>query len=150
MPSAAPLGLPPFVLSQTLCAAAQAHARYVRTERSEEFHAEQSDRPGATGALPQDRADAFGFVAPVREVGSTDTFSLGEGTRAGTVAKLFDAPYHRTPFLEPDGVALGAGSDGGLHEYQAAVLEIGRSASGGDGGVAAARPACGSDDLGGQ
>lgn len=117
------LGQPPFALSKTLCAAAQAHARYARLNRSGDFHEEQLGRLGVTGVLPQDRTDAFGFVDPVREVGSTDTFSQGEGL----VMKLFDAPYHRLPFLEPDACPLGTGSEGGLHDYLATVLEISRS-----------------------
>lgn len=119
------IGRPPFTLDQALCAAAQAHARYARVNSSGNFHEEQIGRPGATGALPQDRADNFGFTDPLREVGSTDTFALD----AGQVKRLFDAPYHRPPFLEPDGGALGTGSEGGLHQYLAVVLEISRSAA---------------------
>lgn len=119
------IGRPPFTVSRALCAAAQAHADYAKANPSGNFHEEQTGRPGATGSLPQDRADSFGFVDPVREVGATDTFAED----AGQVRRLFDAPYHRTSFLEPDGAALGAGAAGGLQEYLATVLEISRSAS---------------------
>ncbi len=121
------IGRPPFTVSLALCAAAQAHAGYARGHTAGNFHEEQIGQPGATGTLPQDRADSFGFVDPVREVGATDTFAFA--LDSGQVRRLFDAPYHRTPFLEPDAAALGAGSSGGRHEYLATVLEISRSAS---------------------
>lgn len=112
------LGAPPFGLDQALSAAAQAHSRYALDNPSEDFHEEQTARPDATGARPQDRAAAFGFGDSVSEAGIVGTFSLA----TTPVVRMFDAPYHRLPFLHPQAGALGTGAAGKLNGDLATTL----------------------------
>ena len=119
------LGLPPLGLDLSLCAAAQAHSHYLNLYGDASGHAEQMDRSGATGAMPQDRATAFGFGFNVGEDVSANSSPLVTVPILG----LFDAPYHRLPFLQPNAGALGVGCDGTSPHLYETTLEFEQSSS---------------------
>lgn len=100
------LGLPDFSLDSRLCASALAHARYL--DQTHGFgHAQQASLPGFVGAGPGERNAAFGFSG-----GCYEDMSSGVPSVAAPVRGLFDAPYHRIPFLQPGAPAFGAGFAG--------------------------------------
>lgn len=99
------LGLPPFSPSPSLCAAANAHASFMKTNRV--FgHAQQEGLAGFIGARPLDRAQAFGHQG-----GLWEDVAMAMESPAGFVDQLFHAPYHRIPFLQPGTAPIGVGLD---------------------------------------
>ncbi len=98
------LGLAPLALDLRLCAAAQAHAAYLDKNQLV-GHFESASKPGFVGDTPLARAQAFGYAATLAE-----DVSFAEGTPERIVRALFDAPYHRLPFLRPGGLLFGAGN----------------------------------------
>ena len=100
------LSLPPLQLDSRLCAAAQAHVGYLDRNQLT-GHTEVPGKPGFVGETPLARAQTFGFSATLAE-----NVSLAEGDAAKIVQGLFEAPYHRLPFLRPGNLLLGAGSQG--------------------------------------
>lgn len=119
------IGLPPFALDPSLCAAAQAHSHYLSLYSDASGHDEQIGRPGATGAMPQDRATTFGYGFPIGEDVSGNSSPLVTVPIMG----LFDAPYHRLPFLQPEAGALGVGSDGVQPHLYQTTLDFGQSST---------------------
>ncbi len=114
-------GHPPFSLNPSLNAAAQAHSNYVLVNRSELAHEEQPGKPGFTGAEPQARATAFGYDAPLSEDISEGYFSA----TGSAVSDLFDAPYHRLPFLTPGAGEIGVGVAGQTRSNLILTLDFG-------------------------
>ena len=113
------LGLGELVLDGALQSAARAHAEYLlRNGRG--GHLEERGRPGFLGRTPAERARSFGAtddilvedVAVLTRAGNSGGSSTDEA-----VIGLFDAPYHRLPFLNPAlqkiGVAHGERLSGG-------------------------------------
>lgn len=100
------LGLAPMVLEPRLDAAALAHANYLaRNHRTGHF--EKEGEPGFVGATPEDRLEAFGYCG-----GSWECVTYNSGGVADSVRDLFNAPYHRIPFLQPGTVPFGSGFAG--------------------------------------
>ncbi|RKN82243.1 stalk domain-containing protein [Paenibacillus ginsengarvi] len=96
-------GLPKVVFNDKLNASASSHAAYLDLNKikqgkddSESMHAENPDKPGFTGKGPFDRAVYFGYTSGVGE-----DVAYSKDSIAGSVDSLFDAPYHRSPFLDP-------------------------------------------------
>ncbi|MEJ5171363.1 MAG: hypothetical protein WHU10_10275, partial [Fimbriimonadales bacterium] len=100
------LGLPEFWHEPSLSAAAASHSAFLASNRA--FgHTQDPALPGFTGRTARERAMAFGFAGSVWE---TVGFSAQPGS--DLVRELFDAPYHRLPFLQPGPVPVGAGVAG--------------------------------------
>jgi hypothetical protein len=103
----AAVSLPPMRLHPSLCAAAEAHAGYLQRNNLN-GHMEQEGLLGYTGRDPLDRVVAFGYANSCMEA-----VQLGCKIPAEAVASLFDAPYHRLPFLQPGIVDFGGFSRDG-------------------------------------
>lgn len=100
------LGLPDFVMDARLCAAAGAHSEYM--DRNEQIgHAQQAGRVGFVARRSWERMAAFGYAG-----GSYENVEYGSPTRSSALQGLFDAPYHRIPFLQPGAPVFGAGFAG--------------------------------------
>lgn len=107
-------GLPPVIMNDRLNTSASAHANYLNTnkiqqsdESTESLHTENPDKPGYTGKTPSERAAYYGYASSVGE-----DAAYNRGTIAETIDALFDAPYHRTPFLDPSIKEIGVGKTG--------------------------------------
>ncbi len=103
------LGLSTLRVDPALQSAAAAHARYLLKNRVD-GHLQVAGKPGFLAANPAARARAFGFVEDtlVEDVAVQTSASPGGNLRAtSAVAGLFDAPYHRLPFLNPTLTQLG-------------------------------------------
>lgn len=100
------IGLKEFSLEPHLCAAADAHTHYLQKNKRT-GHYEQPGEPLFAGAAPCDRLDAFGYLKS-----SWECVSYGVADPEGSFRALFDAPYHRIPFLQPGGLEVGAAMAG--------------------------------------
>ncbi len=100
------LGIAPLSLDTRLCAAAQAHALYLDSNKLV-GHIESAGKPGFVGETPLDRAQSYGYQGTLAE-----DVSLADGNAEKIVRGLFDAPYHRLPFLRPGSLLFGAGHSG--------------------------------------
>lgn len=95
-------GLQPLKLNANLTLAAKNHAQYLFANRVAQaispvsLHDEKKGLPGFTGATPSERARYAGYYLGVGE-----DVSFYTGTLIESVDALFDAPYHRKPFLMP-------------------------------------------------
>ena len=87
------MGLPDMRLNTALCASADAHARYLDTN-NEFGHAELPNRRDFVGRDLLERSAAFGYSG-----GGYEDISYGSVRPEAAVAHLFDAPYHRIPFM---------------------------------------------------
>lgn len=97
------LGLPDMQIDARLCAAAMAHTNYLATNGMTGHYESESD-PAFVGQAPGDRLDAFGFSE-----GSWEGVDYGPQAANDSIRRLFDAPYHRLPFLQPGKAAVGSG-----------------------------------------
>lgn len=97
------IGLPAMQLDPRLCAAAQAHTHYLALNGLT-GHYQNAHDPGFVGATPADRLDAFGFSDS-----SWEGVDYGSETYGQSLTRLFDAPYHRLPFIQPGSTVVGAG-----------------------------------------
>jgi hypothetical protein len=87
-------------------AAAMAHSKYL-TLNKRTGHFEKAGEPGFVGESPSARLEAFGYSG-----GSWECVSYNSGPVKDSIRDLFDAPYHRIPFLQPGNVPLGSGMSG--------------------------------------
>lgn len=97
------LGLSPFHPDATLSAAAQAHSQYL-ARNGRTGHYQTEGLPGFVGATPGERVAAFGYAGD-----SSENVGVGGLSVDRAVSALFDAPYHRLPFLQPGAPLLGIG-----------------------------------------
>lgn len=107
-------GLPRMKLNERLNASAMAHADYLNMNRvqqsgdsTDSLHTENPEKSGYTGKTPSERGAYYGYYGNVGE-----DAAYMEGTVVQTIDALFDAPYHRTPFLEPGIREVGIGKAG--------------------------------------
>lgn len=100
------IGLPSMEQESRLNAAALAHSKYLSLNRRT-GHYEKEGEPGFIGATPSDRLEAFGYCGS-----SWECVTYNSGTVQNSVRDLFDAPYHRIPFLQPGIVPFGSGFAG--------------------------------------
>ncbi len=100
-----------------LCAAASAHSRYLQMN-GEFGHEESPGKAGYVGADLMMRLTAFGYGG-----GAYEDINLGRPTLGSAVRSLFDAPYHRIPFLQPGSPDFGIGTSGRI-----TTLDFGRTA----------------------
>lgn len=97
------LGLPPFDLDPRLCAASLAHSKYLNRNNLTGHYQRPSDLL-FLGQSPSDRLDAYGYAQ-----GSWEGVDFGAKDALQSIRRLFDAPYHRLPFLQPGRTSVGAG-----------------------------------------
>jgi len=114
------LGLAPALLDDRLDASASAHTSYLKRNR-QSGHFEQEGAPGFSGNAPADRMEAFGYFGSSYEDVCTGAFSLREGMKM-----LFDAPYHRIPFMAPGQPLVGGAYENGALTLQFGVSEATR------------------------
>jgi hypothetical protein len=96
------LHLEDFLCHDALSAAAAAHVNYLRLTNST-GHYEKPGLPGFVGQDPTDRLQAFGYVD-----GSWEDVDYGADSPREALKNLFDAPYHRIPFMQPGQLSCGA------------------------------------------
>ncbi|TDF97101.1 stalk domain-containing protein [Paenibacillus piri] len=115
-------GLPSVKLNEQLNASAAAHARYLDINKvkqsdtsTESLHTQEAGKSGFVGVTPLERAAYFGYTSAVGE--DAAYFS---GTSSEAIDALFDAPYHRNPFLNPYIQEIGIGK---VRDYT--ILEFG-------------------------
>lgn len=91
-------GLPPLQINRHLTMAAKMHAEYLHVNQIDpnkvSLHDQSKSVPGYTGSTPGERAVYAGYYEGVAE-----DVSYNFGTPVESVDGLFDAPYHRIPFL---------------------------------------------------
>lgn len=100
-------GLPPFALDSRMSAAAAAHSHYQAIHRTT-GHFEDPALAGFTGKAPWDRTAAFGAPG-----GCYECVCGNESDPRKAIQLLFDAPYHRIPFLQAGSPKVGIGMEGG-------------------------------------
>lgn len=96
------VGLLPFRLDSRLCAAADAHAQYL-VKNDTRGHIEEEGKPGFTGQRPSQRMAAQGYPGGVV---AEDVVS-GDTSPEDTVHSVFDPPYHRLTFFQPEPSDIG-------------------------------------------
>lgn len=113
--------LPPVIFNDALNAAAQKHAEYLAKNKidvintSVSLHDEDPTKPGYIGKSLAERINYVGYPYGAGEDAAYNHVSLVEA-----IDSLFDAPYHRTPFLNPNVAEIGVYRDGDYH-----VIEFG-------------------------
>ena len=100
------LGLEDAYQEDRLNAASLAHVKYLAQNRRT-GHYEKQGEPGFIGVTPSDRLEAFGYTGT-----SWECVSYNSGSLQDSVRDLFDAPYHRIPFMQPGQVPMGTGMVG--------------------------------------
>jgi len=100
------LGLPQFTADERLDYVAQLHSRYL-TQNNAMGHGQIPGTPGFFGESGERRLASYGWIGA-----SWEGVTFGAETPRLAVQDLFDAPYHRVPFLQPGPIAFGAGMDG--------------------------------------
>lgn len=104
------LGIPLYRYHSSLNMAAQKHAAY--QEVLQAFgHQQKRGTPGFFGVTVGDRAAYYGFYGSVFE----DISYQSHPSVQEAVDRLFDAPYHRIPFLIPSYQYFGYGKKGYYH-----------------------------------
>lgn len=98
------VGLQGAQMTGDLSAAAQGHADFL-ADNDYTGHYQKPNMRGFFGKDPMDRAQAYGHIDGCWEV----VFS-GKAGISQAVQSLFDAPYHRLPFLQSGPLTLGTGA----------------------------------------
>ncbi|WP_240762679.1 stalk domain-containing protein [Paenibacillus thalictri] len=119
-------GLPPVKLNDQLNATATAHAKYLDANKVQQsggsqasLHDETAGNTGFTGTNPLERSAYYGYTT---DVGEDAAYFYGSANESIDV--LFDAPYHRTPFLDPSLTEIGFAK---YNDYT--IIEFGMNAS---------------------
>lgn len=98
------LGVEPLQINASLNLAAQSHTQYM--DRNNLFsHIQKEGLPGFTGVSVSNRAQYYGYSEGVYE----DISQQSEFSPVAAVDMLFDAPYHRIPFMDPASRDFGYG-----------------------------------------
>lgn len=100
-------GLPAVRLNTALQKAAEAHIQYMRANNTT-GHSQSPDNKQYLARTPGERARHFGYVGANSEAVAWGDFGVRE-----MLAGLFDAPYHRTLFLQPASPDFGASFSSG-------------------------------------
>lgn len=117
------MGLTKVKFSDALNVAAQKHAQYLSQNKIDpiktavSLHDEDPALPGYIGKSLKERAQFIGYARSSSEDVAYNNVSLVEA-----IDRLFDAPYHRTPFMVPGLVEIGVYKEGPYH-----VIEFGFS-----------------------
>ena len=119
-------GLPLLRFNPLLNMAAQKHAHYLAVNRIDpvntniSMHQEDASKPAYFGQSLSERADYVGYPLNVSE-----DVSYQDTTLVEAIDSLFDAPYHRIPYLNPNAQEIGIYKEGKYH-----VIEFGVDAPG--------------------
>jgi uncharacterized protein YkwD len=105
------LGLKPVSLDVRLNASALAHAKY-QAWNGQLTHDEIAGKKGFTGETVLERTRFFGYSNQVVFENLSKQSSLSP---VDAVDGLFDAPYHRIPFMHPELQHIGYGREGMYH-----------------------------------
>ncbi len=100
------IGLQPVQIDTRLNTAALKHSEYL-TANGMMGHNQRPGTKGFFGETHQDRLAAYGWSNGAWEGVTYGSDSIEEG-----VQQLFDAPYHRLPFLQPGVISFGSGFAG--------------------------------------
>lgn len=111
------LGMKPFALDDKMSSAATAHSKYQVLNRAV-GHYEEPGKPGYTGKAPWDRTAHFGFEGVCYE-----GVCGNQTDPRKAIELLFNAPYHRIPFLQPGAPKVGIGFEGGILTVNYAVSD---------------------------
>lgn len=107
-------GLNPLTFNMNLTYAAKLHAQYLDTNKAGEsgvsMHEEDSKLPGYIGSDLNERGTYAGYTGNFSEDVSFSGSS--EATITQAIDGLFDAPYHRMPFLMLEAVEIGLDKQG--------------------------------------
>lgn len=98
------MGLPLLEMNRSLNTAAVGHAQYLETNNVFS-HYQESGKPGFFGENVLDRARYYGYGLSVYE----DISKQYDRSPVYAIDGLFDAPYHRIPFMDPASVEFGYG-----------------------------------------
>ncbi|WP_051620498.1 stalk domain-containing protein [Paenibacillus sp. UNC451MF] len=119
-------GLPPVKMNERLNASATAHASYLNVnevkqsnDSQESLHMQEAGKKQFIGATPLERAAYYGYTS---KVGEDAAYASGATNEAMDL--LFDAPYHRNPYLDPNVSEIGVGKVG---DYT--IIEFGYSST---------------------
>ncbi|TXK76560.1 CAP domain-containing protein [Paenibacillus sp. N3.4] len=118
------LGLSKVVFNEALNTAAKKHAEYLALNKidaihtSVSLHDEDASLPGYIGQTLQQRIQQF--AAYPRD--SSEDVAYNHVSLVEAIDSLFDAPYHRSPFMVPSLVEIGIYKEGDYH-----VIEFGYS-----------------------
>ncbi len=126
------LGLADAYQEPRLNAASYAHVRYL-VQNKRTGHYQKPGEPGFVGATPSDRIEAFGYCG-----NSWECVAYHSGGLEESIRDLFNAPYHRIPFLQPGKMAIGTGFIGKHY-----AMEFGS----GDADGASFSPAAGQENV---
>ncbi|MBP1962002.1 stalk domain-containing protein [Paenibacillus aceris] len=119
----AKLGLTKVKFSDALNTAAQKHAQYLSQNKidpintSVSLHDEDPAQPGYIGKSLKERAQYIGYTG-----GSAEDVAYNRVSLVEAIDSLFDAPYHRTPFMVPELTEIGIYKEDAYH-----VIEFGFS-----------------------
>jgi hypothetical protein len=102
----AELGLPKPFQEDRFNAASFAHSKYL-TLNKRTGHFEQPGEPGFVASTPSQRLEVYGYSG-----GSWECVTYNSGGIRESIQDLFDAPYHRIPFLQPGRMPIGSGVAG--------------------------------------
>ncbi|WP_282943206.1 stalk domain-containing protein [Paenibacillus sp. RC67] len=107
-------GLPPVKMNERLNASATAHASYLNVnevkqtnDSQESLHMQEAGKKQFIGETPLERAAYYGYTS---KVGEDAAYASGSTNEAMDL--LFDAPYHRNPYLDPNVSEIGVGKVG--------------------------------------
>ncbi|MBS1717327.1 MAG: hypothetical protein JSS72_06315 [Armatimonadetes bacterium] len=100
------LGLPDFKIDARLASAGAGHVKYL-VLNNRNGHQELIGDRGFFGQIPQERLEAYDFLGD-----SWECVAYGDDSMHDAVRSVFDAPYHRIPFMQP-GELIAGGDFGG-------------------------------------
>lgn len=107
-------GLAPLTYNKNLSYAAKLHARYLETNNAVEsevsMHEEDSKLPDYIGSSLYERGVYAGYTGNFSE--DVSFTGSSEATITQAIDILFDAPYHRMPFLMLEAVEIGLDKQG--------------------------------------
>ncbi|MDU0201016.1 stalk domain-containing protein [Paenibacillus sp. MAH-36] len=105
-------GLQPLHWSQELSQAAQLHASYLHNNQVDaqkvSLHVEDNAKAGYIGETLTQRARYVNYTG----LGMGEDASYGWSNITDAIDSLFDAPYHRIPFLMPEATEIGIDREG--------------------------------------
>lgn len=97
------LKLPAVTCDDRMNLAALQHSLYLATNRTT-GHGEEPGRSGFLGKSGAERLEAYGWIGSSWEDVNVGAIDLRE-----SITELFDAPYHRIPFMQPGTFDIGTG-----------------------------------------
>jgi hypothetical protein len=113
------LGLPSVTFNSALNTAALKHAHYLAVNAIDPINTGVSlhdENPSKKAFIGKNLVDRMNYVGYGN--GAAEDVAFKRATLIEAVDSLFDAPYHRSPFLSPDMVEVGIAKEGNYHVIQ--------------------------------